>query len=119
MPLSKLLWSFQGRIPRSTYWYYILAYVAISVVATLLDRAIFGGDSQTRVLSALVSLVGIVPGLAVSVKRAHDRNHTGWFVLIGLIPLIGAVWLLIEFGFLRGTVGENKYGPDPVSAAAA
>jgi uncharacterized membrane protein YhaH (DUF805 family) len=114
MPLSKVLWLFEGRILPSTYRYYFLAYAGIFVVARLLDMAIFGSDSQTRVLSAIVSLLGIVPGIAVSVKRAHDRNHSGWFVLIGLIPLVGALWLLIELGFLMGTEGDNQWGPDPL-----
>ena len=119
MQLKELLWSFKGRIPRSKYWYYFLAYLGISLVATFIDIAIFGRDNQTRVFTGLVGLVAIIPSLAVSVKRAHDRNHSGWFLLVGLIPLIGWLWVLIEFGFLRGTVGENKYGPDPVTAAAA
>lgn len=117
MSLQKLLLSFQGRILRSTYWYYVLAYVAIYLVAYLLDVLIFGSDSQTRVLSIIVSLLAIVPGLAVGVKRAHDRNHSGWFLLIGLIPLIGGLWLLIELGFMKGTEGDNKYGPYPTPVA--
>jgi uncharacterized membrane protein YhaH (DUF805 family) len=47
----------------------------------------------------------------VYIKRFHDRDKTGWWVLIGLIPLIGPLWLLIELGFLKGTDGANRFGP--------
>ena len=51
--------------------------------------------------------------LAVQIKRWHDRDKSGWWVLINLIPLIGAIWAFVETGCLRGTVGPNAYGPDP------
>jgi uncharacterized membrane protein YhaH (DUF805 family) len=46
-------------------------------------------------------------------KRCHDRDRSGWFQLIVLIPILGALWLLVELGFLRGTIGANRFGPDP------
>ena len=55
----------------------------------------------------------IYPAVVVNIKRFHDRNKSGWWVLIALIPLVGALWIVIECGFLRGTVGDNRYGPDP------
>lgn len=56
--------------------------------------------------------------LAIAVKRAHDRGRSGWFVLVGLIPIVGGLWLLVELGFLKGTDGDNAYGPDPLQAAS-
>jgi uncharacterized membrane protein YhaH (DUF805 family) len=55
------------------------------------------------------------PWIAVSVKRFHDRGRSGWFLLIALIPFFGALWLLIELGFLRGTPGPNRFGSYPLA----
>ncbi len=67
-------------------------------------------------LVALVIFVAAVwIGFAVGVKRYHDRGKSGWWVLIVLVPVIGGLWYLIECGFLRGTIGPNAYGPDPVA----
>lgn len=51
--------------------------------------------------------------LAVQVKRWHDRNKTGWMFLVGLIPLIGSIWVFVEAGLSEGTLGPNEYGEDP------
>jgi uncharacterized membrane protein YhaH (DUF805 family) len=67
------------------------------------------------VAGLLVGLVGIWVGIAAGAKRCHDRDRTGWFQLIVLIPIIGAIWLLIELGFLKGSEGENRFGPDPLA----
>ena len=53
----------------------------------------------------------------INVKRWHDRDKSGWWVLIGLIPLIGAIWALVELGFLKGTYGKNRFGPDRLEYA--
>ncbi len=121
MSLKQVLFSFQGRIPRSTWWYFILAVNGIALVLAVVDGMIaavmgqdrYGTSNWPNCLVFLFSLLILYPNLAVSVKRAHDRDHSGWFILIGLIPIIGPIWVLIEFGFLRGTVGPNQYGPDP------
>ena len=72
-------------------------------------------------LAGIVLIVFIVAAtwisIAVAVKRYHDRNKSGWWVLIVLVPVIGGLWYLIECGFLRGTAGPNDYGPDPLAAA--
>jgi uncharacterized membrane protein YhaH (DUF805 family) len=84
--------------------------------------AAHAGD-PTGAMMALLPIYGVVwliflwPGLALGVKRCHDRDKTGWFLLIGLIPIIGAIWLLVELGFLDGTQGPNKYGPSPKGVA--
>ena len=61
-------------------------------------------------------VVALWISLAVAVKRYHDRNKSGWWVLIALVPVIGGIWYLIEAGFLAGTPGPNDYGPDPLAA---
>ena len=59
----------------------------------------------------MVSVVATYMWLAVNVKRCHDRGHSGWFVVLSLLPLAN-IWYLIEVGFLRGQSGPNEYGPD-------
>ena len=61
----------------------------------------------------LVFLALLWPSLALQVKRWHDRDKSGWFVLVNLIPFIGWLWTLIECGFLDGTQGPNRFGPSP------
>ena len=61
----------------------------------------------------LLYAVDVWIGLALAVKRCHDRDKSGWFLLIGFIPIIGGVWLLVELGFLDGTQGPNRFGPSP------
>ncbi len=51
--------------------------------------------------------------IAAYVKRFHDRDKSAWWLLVGFVPVLGPIWLLIELGFLRGTIGANRYGPDP------
>ena len=119
MSLSTVLFSFQGRIPRSTYWYYFLAYMGLYVIALVIDSVLGTYDEENGIglVSTLLSLVGLLTGLAVSVKRCHDRGRAGWFLFISLIPIIGSIWLWIELGFLRGTDGPNKYGSDPLTVS--
>ena len=68
---------------------------------------------STWLLSLVVGLVLLWPGLAVGVKRCHDRGKSGWWLLLLFIPLIGFIWWLIDLGMLEGTPGPNAYGPSP------
>jgi uncharacterized membrane protein YhaH (DUF805 family) len=111
-PLSprQIFFSFKGRIPRGTWWLYgVLALMGFSLYATVLLRIAGLGPMGSDVL---VNLLLLWPALAVSVKRWHDRDKSGWWVLVILIPLVGGLWLLIENGLRRGTVGPNRYGDD-------
>jgi uncharacterized membrane protein YhaH (DUF805 family) len=112
----KLLWSFEGRIPRRTYWaLQIISIGAISVFSMIAEAV--ESDSNAEVFLGVFGLVFIVPwiwiSLAVQVKRWHDRGKSGAMVLISFIPYVGGIWAFIECGCLRGTVGDNKYGKDP------
>ena len=66
----------------------------------------------------LIALLLAIPAIIVTIKRYHDRNKSGWWVLIAFIPVVGALWQLIECGFLPGTAGTNRFGPDPVARPA-
>lgn len=115
--LSELLFSFEGRIPRSAYWLkYFVPYLVMYIVMVLIDLAAgtYIPNQGIGVVSMLFSLLALYPSIAVSAKRCHDRDRSGWFLLVGIIPLVN-LWVLIELGFLRGTIGPNRYGPDPLA----
>lgn len=107
-----LFLSFRGRIGRASYWSGIVA-VWIAGFAVLMLAGSLRGD-----LGGGVFLVGALllcyPALAITTKRWHDRNKSGWWSLIGLVPLIGAIWALVDTGILPGTDGPNRFGPDPI-----
>ncbi|MBV9859476.1 MAG: DUF805 domain-containing protein [Alphaproteobacteria bacterium] len=116
---TDFLFSFRGRISRRQYWlHYVLPYLVVMSICAGFDGVLgWQNANGVGVLTSLLSLASIWPGLAVAVKRCHDRDRSGWFILVGLIPIVGGIWLLIELGFLRGTVGANRFGPDPVRHA--
>lgn len=110
--ITQVWFSFEGRIGRQTYWLkYFLPWFGIYLLAGIVDAV-----TGVPVLLPIMSLAGIWVALAVGAKRCHDRDRSGWFQLIMLIPIIGGLWLLVELGFLRGTIGENRFGLDPVVA---
>ncbi|MEO6054340.1 MAG: DUF805 domain-containing protein [Chthoniobacterales bacterium] len=99
---------FEGRARRKEYWMFVLFNVIIAVVLGLLDGMIHGRG----IINGLYSLAVLLPGIAVTVRRLHDTDRSGWWLLIGLVPVIGAIVLLV-FMVLDGTPGENKYGQNP------
>ena len=120
MPLSRILFRLDGRVPRFTFWVAFAAYLmALQLlgVVNLVVQQISGEEGTSLVVLLILFLINIVLGLmwfAVLAKRAHDRNHPGWYpIVVGVIPILGMAWLLIEFGFFSGTDGPNKYGDDP------
>lgn len=117
MDWKYLFTSFEGRINRAKLWAGIGVLIAISVVATILD-SILGlklGNSDFGILSLIVTLGSIYFALALYAKRWHDRDKSGWWSLIGLVPVIGGIWMLFELGILEGGRGPNRYGPDPLA----
>lgn len=108
--------TFSGRAPRSEFWWFVLFTVLVNFALGIVDRAIFGiaPDGQpVSILGALFSLAVLLPTIAVGVRRLHDLDRTGWWYLLILIPVLGALVLLFFF-VLRGTVGANRFGPDPL-----
>ena len=101
--------SFRGRISRKEYWlHYALPLCVIPIFGALID----GAAEANGILSLIIALVLLVPSLAGAMKRIHDRDRSGWFLLVWLIPLIGPIWMVVELGFLRGTDGPNRFGRD-------
>ena len=106
--------NFNGRARRSEYWYFALMNLIILVIATVLDSVLGFNFAPLPYgyLYVLVALATFIPGLAVAVRRLHDVGKSGWFYFIVLIPIVGAIWLLVLF-FTEGNKGENQYGSDP------
>lgn len=120
MPIIDLLFSFEGRIGRLSFWLgslvqtFILA-IPIASHAAIAARAGGGYPPAGQLLAVwgLTLLVMVWVGLALQTKRWHDRGKSGWWWLIGMVPVIGNLWVLVELGFLPGTSGDNVYGPPP------
>ncbi len=105
---------FRGRARRKEYWYFFLFNLLISIGLAVVDNLTGTLDPETGVglLSGLYGFAVIIPGLAVTVRRLHDTDRSGWWFLISLIPLVGAIVLLV-FMLLDSTPGENRFGPNP------
>lgn len=136
MSIVQFLFSFEGRVRRLHLWIFFL-------ILSVLYGGLFsqfghlhinfnGGWSHSQdwygpgfwfiehnPAFGLLGLVAVWMKLAVLVKRWHDRDKSGWWALITLIPVIGWLWQLIECGFLEGTPGANRYGPSPKSPEGA
>lgn len=116
-----LLFSMRGRATRTDFWRgaFVLfgLYIIFSITTAILQAIPEDAGGLASIGTAIFSLAAFVQmvfliwiGVAVSVKRFHDHNKTGWWVLVGLIPLVGLVWLLVELGLLPGSPGMNRYG---------
>ncbi len=96
-------------------WWFFLACVIASVILTIIEVSLFNGwMAELGILSAVFSLATLLPSVAVTVRRLHDIDRTGWWALLILLPIIG--WLiLLYFHVLKGTDGDNQYGADPLA----
>jgi uncharacterized membrane protein YhaH (DUF805 family) len=101
--------NFSGRASRSEYWYWILFIVIADIVAAIIDQAL-----GMQLVTGLFGLVTIIPNIAIAIRRLHDLDRTGWWILLGFIPLIGWIILLIWY-VTKGTDGPNRFGPDPLA----
>ena len=108
--------SAQGRVNRKQFWLrLVLPCFVISIILLLVDMALgtYAVENGVGLLSGIFSLLVIIPAILVYIKRWHDRDKSGWWMLILLIPIVGAIWFLVELGFLPGTPGPNRFGPPP------
>lgn len=140
MDWKHLLFSFEGRINRAKYWLVALINVSAMVVAALI--ALYGLPGGIVIIAFVLALVLIYVGVAAGVKRLHDRDKSGWWLilfylvpsglqgladdsfvgsslLLNLAALAISIWAIVELGCLRGTEGPNQYGPDPLKGRRA
>ncbi len=121
---------FQGRARRTEYWMFTLFSALVSIVLLLVDTLVLGTGNLTGsatdgvsfgagigLLGGIYALAVLLPSLAVSVRRLHDTGRSGWWLLIGLVPFVGALVLLVFF-VLEGNRGPNQHGQDPKQLTA-
>ena len=133
--LGSLLFGFQGRINRAKYWLAAVIYLAFIVVVTVLAFLV-DLDGLFIALAMVIYVALLISSIAVGIKRLHDRNKSGlWLLVFYLLPAVlsgidtatgmtifslasaaVSIWMIVELGFLRGTPGPNQYGPDPLAA---
>ena len=146
--VAYLLFALHGRIGRARFWSGSLILAAISFAAAYLILAAVGVSHQAVLLSMVVAFLLAYPSYALMAKRFQDRDKPGWIALFAIVPVYGinllqtfrfidpyeptplshvlnyaaigvGLWILLELGFLKGTNGPNRYGPDPLGQAKA
>jgi uncharacterized membrane protein YhaH (DUF805 family) len=143
MDWGNLLFRFSGRINRAKFWIAALIYFGINVILNIIGY-VTDQNAIFQALNGMIELVILISSLAVGIKRLHDRNKSGWYLLffyvvpsvlamaaigtyltmedgtlitavLGLASVAVFIWAFVELGCLRGTVGGNSYGPDPIA----
>jgi uncharacterized membrane protein YhaH (DUF805 family) len=109
---------FSGRAQRAEYWYFFLFYMIIYMGLSIVEgfTGLYFAEASIGLLSGIFALGTLIPSLSVGVRRLHDTGRSGWWLLIGLIPIIGVI-VLIVFAVQDSMPGENTYGPNPKSVA--
>jgi uncharacterized membrane protein YhaH (DUF805 family) len=107
---------FSGRARRSEYWFFFLFNVLVSIVASIIDAIIGTRSGSFGLIEGIAALALLLPGLAVGARRLHDTTKSGWWLLIGLIPILGAIVLIIFF--VQDSHPDNQYGPSPKQGVA-
>lgn len=120
LPLKRYA-DFSGRSRRKEFWMFALGVLLAIIVAAILDGILGMSGMVGGVygpLMTIVLLASLIPSLACQVRRFHDQDKSGWFVLLGLIPFVGGLIVLV-FMCLEGTSGSNQYGADPKGSGPA
>jgi uncharacterized membrane protein YhaH (DUF805 family) len=104
-----------GRAARSEYWWWFLFVIICNAILGAVDGALFG--SETQVFAGIFSLAVLLPSICVAGRRLHDRDMSAWWLLIGLVPVIGFL-VLLWFYVTPGTPGPNRFGPDPLGGGS-
>ena len=118
--------SFEGRINRAKFWIGSLVLWVLWILVNVVLSTIFGmhyaaGDifpvmgPAAWFVWVIIAIALTFASLAVWAKRWHDRDKSGWWSLIMFVPIVGAIWILVELGCLPGTEGPNRFGPDPLA----
>ena len=107
---------FSGRARRSEYWWFVLFYFLVSLVAAIVDSSLGTRDDWGGygVVGTLATVALFLPALGVAVRRMHDTDRSGWWVLINLVPLVG--WIVFVFFAVTDSKPDNRFGPNPKTA---
>ncbi len=108
---------FSGRSRRKEYWFFILFNAIIAIILAVIDNATGNYEPETGagLLGGIYGLAVLIPTIAVSVRRLHDTDRSGWWLLLALIPVIGGL-ILLYFMFIDSMAEENQYGANPKAA---
>lgn len=114
MDVLRKYFVFSGRARRKEYWMFVLFNLLISIGLSIVERVtgLYSAESGLGFLSLIYSLAVLIPSISVGVRRLHDTNRSGWWMLIALVPFIGSIVLLVLF-VLDSDPGSNQYGPNP------
>jgi uncharacterized membrane protein YhaH (DUF805 family) len=139
MDLLQLLFGFRGRINRAKYWLAVIVYIAVMIVAAAAAFTL-GMVTLFFLVAVVIYIPMIISGIAVGIKRLHDRDKSAWWLLVffvlpsvlsaaaaglqgstfavilSIASFAISIWAVVELGFLRGTSGSNQYGPDPLAS---
>jgi len=108
MDFKQLVLSWEGRLNRQPYWIASLILAALQIGIQVLAIT-----TQIPAL-AILMLILVWPNVVIGIKRCHDRDRSGWFLLLGMIPVVN-LWVLVELLFLKGTEGDNRFGSNPLA----
>lgn len=117
---------FSGRTSRKEYWmfylWYVIVYSATYLISWMLDKFVIGNAlgferPATMIIPMAFALYFFVPSISIMVRRLHDTNRSGWWWLLSFIPVLGSIWVIILL-LLKGTVGDNLYGPSTTGVTA-
>ncbi len=110
---------FDGRARRKEFWFFVLFNIIIGAALAIVDTVIGSsvGDANVGFLGGIYSLAVLIPSIAVAVRRLHDTERSGWWILLSLVPF--GVIVVLVFALIEGTAGPNKYGEDPKGRSAA
>lgn len=118
MDYNWMFFSTDGRISRSQYWLYGVLVLGLAALLIAVISTFAFSEEQGDIIYLAGSLLLLWPNIAVQAKRWHDRGKSGWWMLIGFIPIIGSIWALIELCILSGDSDANQYGAAPHEARA-
>jgi uncharacterized membrane protein YhaH (DUF805 family) len=112
--------TFEGRARRKEYWFFTLFNLLAVVALTFVDMAIgtFNEQAEIGLFGGVYLLAVLIPSLAVTVRRLHDTDRSGWWILLNLIPVIGSIVLMV-FAVLDSQPGGNRFGPNPKGVIGA
>lgn len=106
---------FSGRARRSEFWYFVLFTFLVGIGTSILDAILgtdYDGSTSGGLINTLGSLALFLPSLAAAIRRLHDIDRSGWWILLGIIPIVG--WIIVIVWYCTDTKpGDNQYGPDP------
>lgn len=114
-----LFTSFEGRINRQPFWAGVIVLIVINIAIAIVTNILGAIWGPLAYLGTIASLVMIYPGVALYAKRWHDQSKSGWWTLVALIPLLGAIYMIYMLGIKEGEPAANQYGQNPLGGTVA